>query len=322
MQQKKLTASPEQGGMRCDAFVAACLPALSRSAAQHLAEQGLIRREGQALTKKDKIQPGDVVEVQLPDPRPAAAQAQEILLDIAYEDEDVIVVNKPKGMVVHPAAGNEDGTLVNALLHHCGASLSGIGGELRPGIVHRIDKDTSGLLIAAKNDGAHQALAAQLADHSLYREYEAVVLGNLPEDQGVIDAPIGRSAKDRKKMAVVRQGGRRAVTHYQVLGRAQGYTYIRCRLETGRTHQIRVHVASIGHPIAGDPLYGNRSDRSGLRSQCLHARRLTFVHPRTGLEMTVEAPLPAEFIGFLKKLGIPPEGMPKAGEQGEEYGTL
>lgn len=315
MQRKILTASEDQGGLRCDAFVAACLPAVSRSAAQHLAEQGLITRGGRPLAKKDKIAPGDQVEVQLPDPRPTQAQAQAIALDVVYEDGDVVVINKPKGMVVHPAAGNEDGTLVNALLHHCGESLSGIGGELRPGIVHRIDKDTSGLLIVAKNDGAHRALADQLADHTLCREYEAVVLGSLREDAGVIDAPIGRSTKDRKKMAVVRQGGRRAVTHYTVLGRAPGYTYIQCRLETGRTHQIRVHMAHLGHPIAGDPLYGNRSDRSGLTSQCLHARRLTFVHPRTGRQMTVEAPLPEEFARFLGKLGIPPGG--QNGEEGQ-----
>lgn len=300
METKNLTAGPEHQGMRCDAFVAQ-QSGLSRSAVQRLMELGHVRLNGGAAGKNERIQAGDRAELLLPDPKPARAQAQEIPLDIVYEDQDVIVVNKPKGMTVHPAAGNEDGTLVNALLAHCGDSLSGVGGETRPGIVHRIDKDTSGLLIVAKNDRAHQFLAAQLADHSLYREYEAVVLGNLKDDQGTIDAPIGRSRRDRKKMAVVGREGRRAVTHYQVLGRYPGYTHVRCRLETGRTHQIRVHMASVGHPIAGDPLYGNKGDRSGLSSQCLHARRITFRHP-DGREMTLECPLPPDFAAFLEKL--------------------
>lgn len=300
METKNLTAGPEHQGMRCDAFVAQ-QSGLSRSAVQRLMELGHVRLNGGAAGKNERIQAGDRAELLLPDPKPARAQAQEIPLDIVYEDQDVIVVNKPKGMTVHPAAGNEDGTLVNALLAHCGDSLSGVGGETRPGIVHRIDKDTSGLLIVAKNDRAHGFLAAQLADHSLYREYEAVVLGNLKDDQGTIDAPIGRSRRDRKKMAVVGREGRRAVTHYQVLGRYPGYTHVRCRLETGRTHQIRVHMASVGHPIAGDPLYGNKGDRSGLSSQCLHARRITFRHP-DGREMTLECPLPPDFAAFLEKL--------------------
>lgn len=300
METKNLTAGPEHQGMRCDAFVAQ-QSGLSRSAVQRLMELGHVRLNGGAAGKNERIQAGDRAELLLPDPKPARAQAQEIPLDIVYEDQDVIVVNKPKGMTVHPAAGNEDGTLVNALLAHCGDSLSGVGGETRPGIVHRIDKDTSGLLIVAKNDRAHQFLAAQLADHSLYREYEAVVLGNLKDDQGTIDAPIGRSRRDRKKMAVVGREGRRAVTHYQVLGRYPGYTHVRCRLETGRTHQIRVHMASVGHPIVGDPLYGNKGDRSGLSSQCLHARRITFRHP-DGREMTLECPLPPDFAAFLEKL--------------------
>lgn len=300
METKNLTAGPEHQGMRCDAFVAQ-QSGLSRSAVQRLMELGHVRLNGGAAGKNERIQAGDRAELLLPDPKPARAQAQEIPLDIVYEDQDVIVVNKPKGMTVHPAAGNEDGTLVNALLAHCGDSLSGVGGETRPGIVHRIDKDTSGLLIVAKNDRAHGFLAAQLADHSLYREYEAVVLGNLKDDRGTIDAPIGRSRRDRKKMAVVGREGRRAVTHYQVLGRYPGYTHVRCRLETGRTHQIRVHMASVGHPIAGDPLYGNKGDRSGLSSQCLHARRITFRHP-DGREMTLECPLPPDFAAFLEKL--------------------
>ncbi len=301
MEIKKLKAGPEHHGMRCDVFIAQ-QSGLSRSVVQRLIEQGQARLNGAAAGKKTQIQPGDQVELLLPGPKPAQAQPEEIPLDIVYEDQDVVAVNKPKGMVVHPAAGNEEGTLVNALLAHCGDSLSGVGGETRPGIVHRIDKDTSGLLIVAKNDQAHQALAAQLADHSLYREYEAVVLGALKDDQGTVDAPIGRSAKDRKKMAVAAREGRRAVTHYQVLGRYPGYTHVRCRLETGRTHQIRVHMASIGHPIAGDPLYGRKGDRSGLDSQCLHARRLVFRHPRDGREMALECPLPPEFAAFLGKL--------------------
>lgn len=301
MEIKNLQAGAEHQGMRCDVF-AAQVSGLSRSAVQRLMDQGQVRLNGAPAGKKVLLQPGDQVELLLPDPRPAQALPEQIPLDIVYEDQDVVVVNKPKGMVVHPAAGNEQGTLVNALLAHCGQSLSGVGGETRPGIVHRIDKDTTGLLIVAKNDRAHQALAAQLADHSLYREYEAVVLGDLKQDRGTIDGPIGRSTRDRKKMAVVGRGGRQAVTHYQVLGRYPGYTHIRCRLETGRTHQIRVHMASIGHPIAGDPLYGHKGDRSGLASQCLHARRLTFRHPRDGREMTLECPLPPDFAAFLEKL--------------------
>lgn len=301
METKNLKAGPEHQGMRCDTF-AAQQSGLSRSAVQRLMEEGRVRKNGRIAGKKDQIQPGDQLELLLLDPKPAQAQPEQIPLEIVYEDQDVVVVNKPKGMVVHPAAGNEQGTLVNALLAHCGDSLSGIGGETRPGIVHRIDKDTSGLLIVAKNDRAHQILAAQLADHSLYREYEAVVLGALKQEQGTIDAPIGRSTKDRKKMAVLAPGGRRAVTHYQVLGRYPGYTHVRCRLETGRTHQIRVHLASVGHPIAGDPVYGSRADHSGLESQCLHARRLTFRHPQDGREMTLECPLPPEFAAFLEKL--------------------
>ncbi len=301
METKNLKAGPEHQGMRCDTF-AAQQSGLSRSAIQRLMEEGRVRKNGRIAGKKDQIQPGDQLELLLLDPKPAQAQPEQIPLEIVYEDQDVVVVNKPKGMVVHPAAGNEQGTLVNALLAHCGDSLSGIGGETRPGIVHRIDKDTSGLLIVAKNDRAHQILAAQLADHSLYREYEAVVLGALKQEQGTIDAPIGRSTKDRKKMAVLAPGGRRAVTHYQVLGRYPGYTHVRCRLETGRTHQIRVHLASVGHPIAGDPVYGSRADHSGLESQCLHARRLTFRHPQDGREMTLECPLPLEFAAFLEKL--------------------
>ena len=238
----------------------------------------------------------------LPDPAPVDLLPQNIPLDVVYEDDDVIVVNKPVGMVVHPAPGHPDGTLVNALLYHCGNSLSGINGALRPGIVHRIDRDTSGLIIAAKNDAAHLALAEQLQDHSLYREYEAVSAGSLREDAGTVDAPVGRHPADRKRMAIDRKNGRRAVTHWTVLGRYPGCTHIQCRLETGRTHQIRVHLASIGHPILGDTVYGAKKPYPGLVGQCLHARRLSFLHPRTGERVTVECPLPDYFTALLDKL--------------------
>ena len=255
---------------------------------------------GAGLKKNGRPEDGDERTVQLPEPEPADVLPQDIPLDVVYEDADVIVVNKPVGLVVHPAPGHPDGTLVNALLYHCGDSLSGINGELRPGIVHRIDRDTSGLIIAAKNDAAHLSLAAQLEDHTLSRVYECLAQGNLREDEGTIDAPIGRSPKDRKKMAVV-AGGRRAVTHYRVLGRYSGCTHAQCRLETGRTHQIRVHMAYTGHPLLGDTVYGGRAVK-GLAGQCLHARRLTFVHPRTGVPITVECPLPDWFTAVLNKL--------------------
>ncbi len=221
---------------------------------------------------------------------------------MAYEDGDVIVVNKPAGLVVHPAPGHPDGTLVNALLYHCGDSLSGVGGALRPGIVHRIDRDTSGLIIAAKNDAAHQSLAAQLQDHTLARTYECIVTGSLREEAGTVDAPIGRHRTDRKKMAVTDRGGKRAVTHWEVLERFPGYTYVRCRLETGRTHQIRVHMAYIGHPIYGDTVYGAKKPVPGLTGQCLYAVGLRFVHPRTGEQVEVSCPLDEEFAAVLEKL--------------------
>ena len=227
---------------------------------------------------------------------------QNIPLDVVYEDQDVIVVNKPTGMVVHPAPGHPDGTLVNALLYHCGESLSGIGGQKRPGIVHRIDRDTSGLLIAAKNDFAHQKLSAQLQDHTLARIYRCIVIGNLREDSGTVDAPIGRHPVDRKRMAVVRQGGREAVTHWEVIARYPGVTHLRCRLETGRTHQIRVHLAYIGHPILGDTVYGAKKPVAGLTGQCLHAVGLRFIHPRTGEPVELTCPLPEEFVRMLEKL--------------------
>ncbi len=297
-----LILTADRDGERADAFLARTVPDLTRSAAQKLLSRGLVTRGGKALKKNDRTAPGDVLEAVLPDPEPVDLIPQDIPLDIVYEDRDVIVVNKPAGLVVHPAPGHPDGTLVNALLFHCGDSLSGIGGELRPGIVHRIDRDTSGLIIAAKNDRAHLALAAQLQDHSLARTYEAVVCGGFREDAGTVNAPIGRHPADRKKMAVDRKNGREAVTHWEVLDRYPGFTHIQCRLETGRTHQIRVHMASIGHPLLGDTVYGGKPF-PGLAGQCLHARRLRFVHPSTGETVELECPLPDWFQEVLRKLG-------------------
>lgn len=292
----------DQPGERVDQFLARTVEGLTRSSAQRLLEGGFLTRDGKALRKNDRVSEGDHLILDLPDPEPTDVIPEEIPLHVVYEDSDVIVVNKPVGMVVHPAPGHSQGTLVNALLYHCGETLSGIGGALRPGIVHRIDRDTSGLIIAAKNDLAHLSLAEQLQDHSLYREYEAVVLGNLKEDSGTIDAPIGRHSKDRKKMAIDRQNGRRAVTHWSVIARYPGYTHVQCRLETGRTHQIRVHLASVGHPVLGDLVYGIKKPYPGLTGQCLHARRLSFRHPRTGQTLTFECLLPEYFLAVLKKL--------------------
>ncbi len=297
----KLTA--DRDGERADAFLARWVPDLTRSAAQRLLERGAVTSEGGPVRKNDRLSPGDVLEVTLPDPEPVDVVPQDIPLDVVYEDADVIVVNKPVGLVVHPAPGHPDGTLVNALLYHCGNSLSGINGELRPGIVHRIDRDTSGLIIAAKNNRAHLALAVQLQDHSLARTYEAVTVGSLKEDSGTVDAPIGRHPVDRKKMAVDRKNGREAVTHWSVLARYPGYTHVECRLETGRTHQIRVHLASIGHPLLGDTVYGAKKPVPGLAGQCLHARRLRFVHPTTGEVVELESPLPEWFQETLRKIG-------------------
>ena len=257
--------------------------------------------DGKIAAKSLKLTGTETVELTLPEPEPIDAAPQDIPLDVVYEDEDVIVVNKPAGLVVHPAPGHPDGTLVNALLFHCGASLSGVGGALRPGIVHRIDRDTSGLIIAAKNDFSHQGLAAQLRDHTLARTYECIVVGNLREDSGTVDAPIARDPRDRKRMAVV-SGGREAVTHWEVLARYEGYTHVRCRLETGRTHQIRVHMAHIGHPILGDTVYGAKKPVPGLTGQFLHAVGLRFIHPRTGEPVELTCPLPDEFTRMLEKL--------------------
>ena len=291
-----------ESGLRIDSFLAEQVPELTRSAVQKLLESGHITQNGQALKKNAKTVSGAVYEVELPQVQEVPLVAQDIPLDVVYEDDDLLVINKPKGMVVHPAAGHEDGTLVNALLHHCGDSLSGINGEKRPGIVHRIDQDTTGLLIVAKNDFAHQKLSEQLQDHSLYRCYECIVRGGFREDSGTVNAPIGRDPKDRKRMAVTHQNSREAVTHWQVLTRYGQFTHIQCRLETGRTHQIRVHMAHIGRPIVGDPLYNGKKGELGFHTQCLHARQLSFIHPRTGEAMTLSSPLPEEFQHTLKKL--------------------
>lgn len=301
MEKVRLTILPEDESKRLDVLLSQRIPELTRSGAQRLLSRQQVLSEGQPLKKNHRLRAGQVLEVCLPEPEPIEAQPQQIPLDIVYEDEDVAVINKPRGMVVHPAPGNPDGTVVNAILAHCGDSLSGVGGAFRPGIVHRIDKDTSGLLIIAKNDRAHLALSEQLKDHTLSRVYEAVAVGNLREDNGTVDAPIGRSTRDRKRMAVVADG-RRAVTHYEVLARYPGYTHIRCRLETGRTHQIRVHLAYLGHPLAGDPVYGGKSDPYHLGGQCLHARELTFVHPSTGETVHLTCPLPDWFSDFLARL--------------------
>ena len=302
MGRTSLTAASEDRGVRLDSFLACRVPELTRSAAARLIETGRVTVAGRTAAKSCRLEGGELVEAELPDPEPTQALPQDIPLDVVYEDEDVIVVNKPAGLVVHPAPGHPDGTLVNALLYHCGDSLSGVGGALRPGIVHRIDRDTSGLIIAAKNDAAHQALSAQLQDHTLARTYEAVVVGNLREDRGTVDAPIGRHHTDRKKMAVTDRGGRAAVTHWEVLERFQGFTHVRCRLETGRTHQIRVHMAHLGHPICGDTVYGARKPVPGLTGQCLHAVGLRFIHPRTGEAVELSCPLSDAFTALLEKL--------------------
>ena len=292
----------EQSGIRLDVFLSEQLDNMSRSAAQRLLEAGAVTREGKPLRKQDKTQAGAVYEIELPELREISIEARDLPLEIVYEDEDLLVLNKPKGVVVHPAPGHWDDTLVNALLFHCRDSLSGINGELRPGIVHRIDKDTSGLLIVAKNDFAHQALAAQLQDHSLSRTYEAVVKGGFREDEGTVDAPIGRHPADRKRMAVTDKNSRPAVTHWRVLERFGPYTLVECRLETGRTHQIRVHMAHIHHPVLGDTVYGAAKPELGQSSQCLHARALRFTHPRSGEPVTVECPRPPYFEELLEKL--------------------
>ena len=292
----------DQNGERLDAFLSRQGDNLSRSAAQKLIEAGAVRLNGKLPKKNDRLNLGDTVEYTIPEPKEVDITPKDIPLEIVYEDEDVAVINKPKGLVVHPAAGHQDDTLVNGLLYAMGDSLSGINGELRPGIVHRIDKDTSGLLAIAKNDLAHTVLASQLKDHSMARTYEAIVCGSFREDSGTVDAPIGRHPTDRKKMCVTQRNSKPAVTHWEVVERFRGYTHIRCRLETGRTHQIRVHMAYIGHPILGDTVYGHKKPELGQSSQCLHAGALCFRHPRDGRPILVFAPLPDYFQQVLEKL--------------------
>ena len=289
-------------GERLDAFLARCAENMSRSAAQKLIEDGLVKRNGKPGKKNDKLNPGDAIDFTIPEPKEVDIRPTEMRLDIAYEDDDVIVINKPKGLVVHPAAGHQDDTLVNGLLHAMGDNLSGINGELRPGIVHRIDKDTSGLLAVAKNDFAHNMLSSQLKDHTMHRVYELIVCGSFKEDSGTVDAPIGRHPSDRKKMCVTERNSKPAVTHWEVVKRYRGYTHVRCRLETGRTHQIRVHMAHIGHPILGDVVYGHKKPELGQDSQCLHAGTLCFRHPRDGRPVMVFAPLPEYFQKVIDKL--------------------
>ena len=297
-----MNLTADTAGERLDAFLARCAENLSRSAAQKLIEEGHVLRNGRPGKKNDKLNIGDSVEYTIPEPKAVDIAPKEIPLDIVYEDEDVLVINKPKGLVVHPAAGHLDDTLVNGLLYAMGDELSGINGELRPGIVHRIDKDTSGLLAVAKNDLAHAVLASQLKDHTMARTYEAIVCGSFREDSGTVDAPIGRHPTDRKRMCVTQRNSKDAVTHWEVVKRYRGYTHIRCRLETGRTHQIRVHMAHIGHPILGDTVYGHKKPELGQDSQCLHAGALCFRHPRDGRPVMVFAPLPEYFCQVIEKL--------------------
>jgi len=296
----RLTAADEAAGSRIDKYISDNIAELTRSAVQGLLLKESVLVNGKSVSKNYKLRSGDEVTVEIPEPEPMDAVPEDIPLEIVYEDSDLLVVNKPKGMVVHPAHGNYTGTLVNALLHHCGDSLSGINGVIRPGIVHRIDKNTSGLLIVAKNDAAHLHLAEQIKAHSFTREYEAVAVGAFKEPSGTVDAPIGRHKTDRKKMCVTQENSRNAVTHYEVLKQYGGYAHVRLRLETGRTHQIRVHLAYIGHPVLGDDVYGK--PYKGLEGQCLHARKIGFIHPSTGEYMEFSSELPEYFQAVLRKL--------------------
>lgn len=296
--------SPDDAGKRLDTLLSEKIPGLSRNAAQRLIDDGTVLLCGAKTKKNARVADGEQISVEIPQPSPCEAKAQDIGICVVYEDDDVIVVDKAKGMVVHPAAGHRDNTLVNALLSHCGGSLSGIGGKLRPGIIHRLDKDTSGLLVAAKNDRAHSFLSAELKERRVKRVYDAVVVGGFRDDGGTVDAPIGRHRTDRKRMAVTEKNSRSAVTHYEVVGRYEGYTRVKCILETGRTHQIRVHMAHIGHPVVGDRTYGPKKCAFRIDGQCLHAGCLSFVHPSTGRQMVFEAALPEYFKEILSRLSI------------------
>ena len=302
MEQNDFIVTSEVAGSRLDKAITMLCPELSRNSAQQLIESGNILVNGTVCNKKYSVSEGDVVSIELPEPTNLSVEPENIPLDIVYEDEHLLVVNKPKGMVVHPAAGNYNGTLVNALLYHCGDSLSGINGVIRPGIVHRIDKDTSGLLVVAKNDAAHKGLAEQIKEHSFTRVYNTVVVGNIKDDFGTIDAPIGRHPKDRKKQAVIDKNSKNAVTHFEVLERYNGFTFLKVKLETGRTHQIRVHMAYRGTPVAGDVVYGNPKKTYGLQGQCLNASTIGFIHPITGEYLEFTTDLPDYFKDFLRRI--------------------
>ena len=299
---RRFEVTEDGAGVRMDKYLSGLVPEFSRSYLQRLIQEERVRVDGRPVRGKEKAVPGTVIELDVPEAVEPRIEPEDLPLKILYEDKDVILVNKPKGMVVHPAAVHTSGTLVNALLFHCKGELSGINGVLRPGIVHRIDRDTTGVLIACKNDRAHNCLAEQLKEHTVTRRYRALVCGNIKEDEGTVDAPIGRHPTDRKKMAVVRSGGREAVTHYRVLERFGNYTYIECRLETGRTHQIRVHMAGMGHPLLGDQVYGRVKAPFRLEGQTLHAMILGFMHPSSGEYMEFEAPLPEYFAALLETL--------------------
>lgn len=292
----------EASGQRADKLLSLVLADYSRSFTQNLFADNLVYSKGNPISKSFKVKAGDIIEFTVPEPKMLSLEPENIPLEIMYEDGDLLVVNKPRGMVVHPAPGNHSGTLVNALLHHCKGNLSGINGVIRPGIVHRIDKDTSGLLLVAKNDAAHVSLSEQIKEHSLAREYRAVIHGHLKEQCGTVDAPIGRSASDRKKMCVTDKNSKNAVTHYEVLEEYKDFSFVKLRLETGRTHQIRVHMAYLGHPVAGDPVYGPKNGVTKLNGQCLHAGLLGFVHPSSGEFVKTEAPLPEYFTDFLRRI--------------------
>lgn len=297
-----MTLYPDCNGERLDAYLARAVENLTRSGAQKLLEEGCVLRNGKPAKKNEKLVEGDEITLTLSQPKEVDIVPTQMPLDIVYDDEDLLVLNKPKGLVVHPAAGHTDDTLVNGLLYALGDQLSGINGELRPGIVHRIDKDTSGLLAVAKNDFSHRILASQLKDHTMARTYEAIVCGSFREDSGTVNAPIGRHPSDRKKMCVTERNSKEAITHWEVVARYRGYTHVRCRLETGRTHQIRVHMAHIGHPILGDTVYGHKKPELGQSTQCLHAGALCFRHPRDERPVMVFAPLPTYFTEVLEKL--------------------
>ena len=299
---KILTVDESFDSERIDKFLSSNLDSLSRSAVQKLIDEGNIRVNFAVVSKNYKVKTGDTVAVVIPEPKTLEAKPENIPLDIRYEDSDLLVVNKPKGMVVHPAAGNYDGTLVNALLYHCKGSLSGIGGVIRPGIVHRIDKDTSGLLIVAKNDMAHVSLAEQIKAHSFTRQYQSVVYGHFKTTEGTVDAPIGRHPTDRKKMTVTTKNSKNAVTHYKVIDEYKDFTHLALKLETGRTHQIRVHMSYIGHPVAGDSVYGPKKVIQYLEGQCLHAGLIGFKHPRTREYIEIESELPEYFLDFLRRI--------------------